>query len=65
MLQAELASREDTLQRNKEALANSVTSLLDEKAHQLSIQKTLLEAVHPNNVMKKGYAIVRPNKKLV
>ena len=65
MLQAELASREDTLQRNKEALANSVTSLLDEKAHQLSIQKTLLEAVHPNNVMKKGYAIVRANKKLV
>ncbi len=52
-------TKEQELHSTRENLAMSVEKILDVKLQNLSHAKTLLEAVHPKNTLKRGYALVQ------
>lgn len=62
MVKAELAVRSSEVAEQTERLNRTVERMIDIKLAQLSQAKILLEAVHPKNTLKRGYALVEDEK---
>jgi len=62
---SQLDSKSDSLTNIRSSLDNSVEQVIENKQQQLLHAKSILESVHPKATLKRGYALVQKDGKLV
>ncbi len=64
-LDSRLQSEKSKLERSATQLAYAVDRALNQKANELTHAKSMLETIHPKATLKRGYAIIEADGKLV
>jgi len=65
LLSAPVQSGKKDLKTQGDSLKQLVERLLDNEQEELNYSKKLLELLNPQNILKRGYAVVRSGKKVV
>jgi len=60
-----IVSRTESLKHNNQTLMNRMTHIFDSEKRKLDQIKQLLLVIDPNNLLKRGYAVVRKNNKVI
>lgn len=65
LLYSTIEHKKSTLSQHKETLVRTVQYVLDQKAEQLAHARSLLKSMHPSSSLKRGFALIQKNGKLV